>query len=82
MGVSSARVGALAVRTVAGLGADVRLVVPAPQNEVQPRSYRIEPVAPYLADTANTMTEQVLGDPRGGELRKPVYLRDPMQEDS
>ena len=70
-GVSSARVGAVAVRTGAGLGADVRLGVPAPQNEVQPRSYRIEPVAPYLADTANTMTEQVLGDPRGANSASP-----------
>ena len=36
-GVSSARVGALVVRTGAGLGADVGLVVLAPPNEVQPR---------------------------------------------
>ena len=52
-----------------GLGADVGLVVLTPQNEVQPRSYRIEPAAPYLADTANTMTEQALGDPRGTAAR-------------
>jgi len=67
--VSSARVGAVAVRTGAGLGADVGLVVLTPQNEEQPRSYRIEPAAPYLADTANTMTEQALGDPRGTAVR-------------
>ena len=40
-GVSSARVGALIVRTDAGFWADVGLVVPVPKNEVQPRSYRI-----------------------------------------
>ena len=45
--MSSARVGAVTVRTGAGLGADVRLAIPAPQNEVQPRPYRIEPTTPF-----------------------------------
>ena len=44
-GVSSARVEAAVVRTGAGSGADAVLVVPAPQNEVQPRSYMDESAA-------------------------------------
>ena len=61
-GVSSARVSALAVRTGAGLGADVGLAVPAPQNEVQLRSYMAAPAA-HVADSAQSTTAPVTGPP-------------------
>ena len=66
-GVSSARVGALAVRTGAGLGADVGWVVLAPPNEVQPRSYRIEHAA-HCADSAQLTAAPVTGPPGGASL--------------
>ena len=66
-GVSSARVEAVAVRTSADLGADVRLVVLAPPNEVQPRSYRATPAA-HVADSAQSTAAPVTGPLAGASL--------------